>query len=38
MTSAVPETIADDTTVRQALRAVLRTVWSERPDLIGHDV
>ncbi|MEV8546597.1 hypothetical protein [Streptomyces sp. NPDC051572] len=38
MTPAVPEAVADDTTVRQALRAALPTVWSERPDLIGHDV
>jgi hypothetical protein len=38
MPSAIPGAVDDDTAVRQALRAALRTVWSERPDLIGHGV
>ncbi|WP_329552224.1 hypothetical protein [Streptomyces sp. NBC_00696] len=38
MTSAISEAVDDDNAVRQALRAALRTVWSERPDLIGHGV
>lgn len=38
MTPVIPVAVDDDTTVRDVLRAALRTVWSERPDLIAHGV